>query len=233
VAHERELFRRMAERNSIHWNSRGLLLNSGLTSVCKVDMGRGDATEAPDFLLMLGEKVLDILEDAGAFKMDKQVCLIGVPTAGVALAQAASDIHYRRTGTAELVFRMLRPFVSIDPDDHRRRLWTHDDPSPEQQYWILENVCSTAGNLLSAISRLSEHGYAIEQLSVLALTERELNGRQRLQEWGIPEDRIAIGWKITELVGTMQSFGFMPDLPENAVAILQGEIDEFHSNRPF
>ena len=234
MASEEELFCRMAERKSISFNPDGFELSSGLTSVIKIDLGRIDVTEAPDFLKILGEKTLEILKTVGAFNTDKQICLIGVPTAGVAVAQAASAIHFQRTITADVVFRMIRPFVSQDSFGKNRRLWTHGDPTLDQHYWIIDNVCTTAGALLGVYSKLLEHGYPAEQISVLTLVERELNGLERLKERGIPESHIAVGWKITELIGRMQNFGFMSDaLPSDIEKIIRQEIVDFHTSPPF
>ncbi len=234
VAQDEALFCLMAERESIHWDADGFQLSSGLVSVCKADFGRGDVMESPGYLRMLGEKVLDILETSGMLNMGKQICLIGVPTAGMPLAQAASEIHYYHTGTDDVVFRILRPFVDVDPNDSDRRLWTHDEPSDEQHYVLVENVGTTAGNLLSAHSKLREQGYPARDISALLVVDRELSAKRRLwKEARIPKSRVAVGWKITELIARMQSFGFMPDLPSNAVEILQQEIAQFHESPPF
>jgi len=88
-----ELLRLMESYGFIKRREEPFTLKSGIQSRVYVS-GGADLTDHPDLLSLVGRKISNMLRNhtpAG-----RQACLIGIPTAGTTLAQAASMVSFFR-----------------------------------------------------------------------------------------------------------------------------------------
>ncbi|HAT74265.1 MAG TPA: hypothetical protein DCS08_04700 [Candidatus Moranbacteria bacterium] len=77
----------------IEWRESTFRLNSGIESHVYV-FGREDTTDNPELEWMIGRKTALTIK-AVPWPDKKQICLIGIPTAGTAIAQAAAMVSWQ------------------------------------------------------------------------------------------------------------------------------------------
>src|SRR3989344_5131486 len=87
-----KIIRLMAKYGFIRWREEPFQLNSGIESHVYIS-GREDLTDHPDLERLIGKKIA-LGVKANSLPKDKQPCLVGVPTAGTTLAQAAAMASY-------------------------------------------------------------------------------------------------------------------------------------------
>lgn len=103
-----EILRTMNDCGFVRHSPQPFTLKSGIKSNVYV-YGREDLTDNPGLEIKIGKKVASEVTRA-TLRDEKKVCLIGIPTAGTALAQAAAMMS-NWGGLSSICHRILREAV--------------------------------------------------------------------------------------------------------------------------
>ncbi len=209
----------------IRWSEKPFTLNSGVESHVYV-FGREDLTDHPDFEWLMGRKIAElVLEDAARQGDKKQQCLIGLPTAGTALTQAAAMASWSRQsillgGNHELsliIHRIMREALKthgVHPD------WVNGKPQPDiHTYWFVDNVVTGGGTMLEAREKLRESGYPVETMPALVFVDRQQGGIANMQKAGF--QNIVVAYNLLDLT---YAYGELGLWPKDAVQAVKEEI---------
>ena len=209
----------MAKHGFIEWRQTPFTLKSGIESNVYV-FGREDITDHPDFEWLIGRKIaLSVIEHT--LFADRQHCLIGIPTAGTALAQAAAMVSLK-----EAIYDNNRDFIC-----HRimkealkahgaHPKWVNGEPQPQRHtYWTIDNVVTDGGSKIKARERLEESGYPVKIMPTLVFVDRQQGGIKIMEQRGFA--RVVVVYKLLDLTF---AFGEMNLWPKGAVKLVEREI---------
>ena len=195
------IFQKFGQYNVVRWSDERISLRSGGESHVYVS-GREDFTDHPDLLEFLGLKMA-VLVSEQSMDTNRQPCCIGIPTAGPALAQAASMVsqqekkdpysRVRRT----VCFRTMREVVKshgLHADS-----WMNGVADVEHHtYWLVDNAITTGASVQEARAKLLESGYPTEDISVFLMVDLQQGGVEKLREVGF--SRIVVAYTIVQIV---------------------------------
>ena len=221
---DRRVLEMFAQYGFIRWSAQPFRLKSGVESHVYV-FGREDLTDHQDLVWGIGRKIADlVLQDADRRKDPRQQCLIGLPTAGTALAQAAAMVNWSNeryrfpelVNSVRIAFRIMREALKTHgahPD------WVNGKPQPAQTYWTVDNVVTDGGTKLEAREKLRESGYPVADMPALVLVDRQQGGIKRMEQAGFAN--IVVVYRLLDLTFAFRELGLWP---EEAVRAVEEEI---------
>lgn len=200
-------------------------LRSGIESHVYV-FGREDLTDHPDLEWLIGRKIARLVQE-NSLPGDKQPCLIGIPTAGTPLAQAAAMVSYHENirvnpllpGSADRVIchRIMREALR-EYGAHPN--WVNGPPQPElHTYWTVDNVVTDGGSKFEAAERLGVSGYSAKEMPSLIFVDRQQGGIQKMEQGGFT--RIVVAYGLLDLTF---AFGELGLWPKDTVQAVEEEI---------
>jgi orotate phosphoribosyltransferase len=224
-----DLLRRMADVGFIKYSDKQFQLKSGIMSNVYV-FGREDLTDHPELEWIAGRKIAQVVYENTLD--DRQPCLIGLPTAGTALAQAASmaSVHLLRdrplmdllstSHHVPIAHRIMREQLKSHGSGQHKGTWVNGRPDHmRQQYWTVDNVVTDGDTKVENARRLESDGYPAFQMPVLIYVDRQQGAVRRLKDEGF--EKIIV---VFELLDVTFAFGEMDLWPKTAVASVEEEI---------
>jgi len=211
-----ELLKAMFEAGFIKHSETPFTLKSGIQSNVYV-FGREDLTDNPNLEWLIGQKITRLLTET-ATPEDKQVCLIGIPTAGTPFAQ-----------TAAMVSWYLQCFVNSRPVCHRimkevpkdhgaHKGWINGKPKPNHSYWLVDNVATNGASKLEAREKMRADGYP-DSAGVVIWIDRQQGALRRLEEADF--NRVIVAYNLLDVTF---AYGEMGLWPKEAVKAVEDEI---------
>lgn len=224
-AYDQKILELFAKYKFIDWQEQEFTLKSGVKSHVYV-FGREDLTDHPDLEWLVGRKIAGlVLQNAQERGDTKQQCLIGLPTAGTALVQAAAMVNWHWqclwVGNEEprIIHRIMREELKVHgahPD------WVNGKPQPDKHtYWSVDNVVTDAGTKLEAKERFQTSGYPTEEMSALVFVDRQQGGIARMEQAGF--SNVVVAYNLLDLTFAYGELGLWP---QDAVQAVREEIKE-------
>lgn len=213
-----KLVQLMAIYGFIQRKDKPLVLSSGKSSSVYV-FGREDLTDHPDFEQLVGLKIARLVK-MYALPGDRQPCLIGIPTAGTAMAQAAAMVAFDKGITVNGYFichRLMREALKTTHGVHPQ--WVNGSPEERHSYWSIDNVMTNGRSKIVADERFKESGYPIETMPSLIFVDRQQGGLRILKEAGFT--RIVIAYNLLDVTF---AFGELGLWPKEKVKLVEEEI---------
>ncbi|MDP2641944.1 MAG: hypothetical protein Q8P21_01470 [bacterium] len=180
--------------------------------------GREDLTDNPKLEWLIGTKIARVVYSNSVD--DRQPCLIGLPTAGTALAQAAAMASaangwiYPRDPIAHRIMREQLKSHSAHQG------WVNGRPDhSRQRYWIVDNVATDGATKIEAATKLMADEYPAYQMPVLIYVDRQQGALQRLKNEGFEDVRV-----VFNLLDLTFAFGELELWPKSAIARVEEEI---------
>jgi orotate phosphoribosyltransferase len=212
----------MCKHKFIEWRESTFKLNSGILSHVYV-FGREDTTDNPVLEWMLGRKTAHVIQ-AASRPDDKQICLIGIPTAGTAIAQATAMVSWKEgilINKQVICHRIMREIQKVGHGDHvHQENWVNGKPNTSKHtYGDVDNVATNADSKFKARKRLEASGYPVEDMFSFIFVDRQQGGVQRMEKAGI--SRIIVAYKLLDLT---YALGEMKLWPKEAVKQVDEEI---------
>ena len=197
----------MAEYGFVRYSEEPFKLKSGILSHVYV-FGREDLTDHPELEWSLGKKIAQAVVQHHQ-PDDRLPCLIGIPTAGTALAQAAAMVSWKeRILTPDghwLCHRIMREALK-EHGAHRK--WVNGDPSDLYTFWTVDNVVTDGASKFEAAEKLLESGYPVTEMPSFILVDRQQGGVKRMVERGFP--RIVVVYRLLDITFALGELGFWP-----------------------
>lgn len=197
----------------------GFILASGIQSHIYV-FGRNDVTDNPELGWLIGRKTAQIITTEHQ-EGDLAPCLIGVPTAGNAIAAAASYVAYAegiKSPAGEISYRVMRETVKTHGAGANQ--WINgpfDDNF--HTFWGIENVVTTGITKNVAAGRLIESGYPAHKMPWLIFVDRQQGGLARMAEAGF--ERVVVAYFLLDIAYAMGQLG---EWPKDLVETVKEEI---------
>lgn len=206
----------MARTGFVRYREEPFEFQSGIRSRVYVS-AREELTDNPQLLRATGSKIAGLVNEHSTIG-DLQPCLIGVPTAGTALAIATAIVSCDSLGFGRLISSRYLREKRKERGAHRG--WVNGIPKPTHHtYWLVDNAVTTGDSFLNASERLAEDGYS-HRPPLLTLVDRQLGGIERLQREGF--DRIVVGYNILDIAYAYVEWKYWP---KEVVRILEDEIE--------
>jgi len=210
----------------ISWSDQPVTFRSGMESRVTVG-GREDFTDHPDLAWVVGRRIMTcVLQDAEARGDRKQQCLIGIPTAGTAFAQAAAMVNfawervlYWKDSVDELriIHRIMREALKthgVHPD------WVNGKPQPDlHTYWMVDNTVTDGGTKVEAREHLLQSNYPVQEMRTLVVVDRQQGGIKRMEKAGF--SNIVVAYYLLDLTYAFRELGLWP---KDAVQAVEEEI---------
>ncbi len=202
-----EFVRYLNRYESVRFSQQPFRLRSGIDSRVYVGLGREDVTDNPGFEREVGWQI----HCAVAKLMDETPedprwwGLIGIPTAGTVLAQAAvlaaaisgypaESVDQR---TRVIFHRVMRETLKQHGDNPT---WVNGRPDESRhRYVLLDNTDTDGQTKIDTIPKLVHDGYPVERMPLLIVIDRGQGGVQRLEHWRLFE-RIAVMYNLLDIV---------------------------------
>lgn len=220
-----ELLRRMAQYGFVRHADQPFRLRSGIES-CVYVFGREDLTDHPDLEMLVGRKVAEVVfRDRSV--TDRQPCLIGLPTAGTAIAQAAAMVSFWRGAIGEAVpdieicHRIMRETKKrAHGASQHQGFWVNGRPDLDRHtYWGADNVATDGQTKVDAALRLVEDGYPAYEMPWLIFIDRQQGAVERLRSLGF--NRISVALQLLDITFVFGELGLWP---KSAVQAVEEEI---------
>ncbi len=213
-----ELLPLMTKYKFIEWRDSPFTLKSGISTHIYV-FGREDITDHPDLEWLIGRKTAISIQE-NSLPEDKQPCLIGIPTAGTAIAQAASMVSYAENIRVNECFICHRVMKEVLKTHGIHPTWVNGFPQPEfHTYWDLDNVVTDGTSKLDAKYKLGESGYPVLDMPSLIFVDRQQGGIQLMKQRGFTQ--IVVAYRLLDLTF---AFGELGLWPKRAVKAVEEEI---------
>lgn len=199
--HDIALIRTMNEVGFIKWSDDPFTLKSGIESHVYV-LGREDLTDNPAFELMCGsaiERQVRLLVREGP------ISLIGIPTAGTALAQAAAMASVLMGGSKRVSHRIMR---EVKKAHGAHKSWVNGSPRPGVTYGVIDNVVTDGGSKSEAAPKLVEDGYSLQDLFWIIFVDRQQGAVEKLHEAGF--NNIYVMYKLLDITFVFQELRLWP-----------------------
>ncbi|MEJ0053387.1 MAG: hypothetical protein WDN10_01490 [bacterium] len=184
---DKKTLKKFVASGFIAWKEKPVTFKSGLSSHVYVG-GRDDLTHDPELLLAIGgalAKRVKALTPKGFLP-----CLIGIPSAGRTLAQAAA-MHPKGKFAFEILRDRKKAYGA-----HKK--WVDGRPQPKRFfYFTIDNTITDGASKYEAFERLCEDGYPAKRMSHLILVDREEGGAEKLRARGY---RVETVWNLTDIV---------------------------------
>jgi orotate phosphoribosyltransferase len=195
----------MAESGFIRYLDKPTVLDSGIESRFYI-FGREDLTDNQKLEWLIGEKLNEVIEQNSDSFDSRTRCLIGIPTAGTALAQAAAMVnHYFRVRAIpnerklwpEVCHRLARQ-VTKDHGPHKGK-WVNGPPDHTRQiYWGIDNAVTSGKELMRYAERIEGDGYQFRQMHYMILVDRQQGAISRLEQAGF--QHLTVVYRLLDIV---------------------------------
>jgi len=215
----------MAEYKFVSYSNKPFTLKSGIESRVYV-FGREDLTDNTELEWEVGLKVAKLVYTTHAdVDENKRQILIGIPTAGNAIAQAGAmasmQIQLRRdpgTWTSNPIgHRIMREQLKQHGAHHT---WVNGKPNLEEhRYWMVDNVATDGQSKFEAAEKLEADGYPAKLMPCLIWIDRQQGAVERLKNGGFANVIVAFN-----LLDITFAFGELEMWPKSAVAAVEEEI---------
>ena len=222
-----ELIRYLHRYGSDRYSARPFRLRSGIQSRVYVGLGREDTTDNPGFERAVGWRihcaVAKLMEEAP--DDPRWWGLIGIPTAGTVLAQAAvmaptlGGYPESVDQCPHVIFhRVMRETLKQHGDNPT---WVNGRPDESRHRYVLLDNTDTDGQTKSeTIPRLAHDGYAAKNMPLIIVIDREQGGVQRLERLELFE-RVVVMYNLLDIVF---AFGALKLWSPEAVKAIEEEI---------
>jgi len=170
-----QFLQKASEAGCIAYREKPFILNSGIQSNVYVFF-RGDLTDSPKLLNMAGVKIVSLVKKH-SLSGDNQPNLIGLPTAGTALAGAASaasvEMHKRDTSYPLIASRIMREQLKKTHGANDRWVNGAIPDLKKFTFWTVDNVITDGGTKLKQADRLEQDGYPSKEMPQLIFVDRQ------------------------------------------------------------
>lgn len=213
------LVRQMVQYGFICYVDTPFLLNSGIESQVYV-CGREDLTDNMSFEMNVGERICNAVwnttRDMGEIR---QSCLIGIPTAGTAFAQAGAMTSW---GSSDVICHRIMRETPKEHGAGAHQQWVNGKSDPEEHcYWLVDNVVTSGKSMLEAAQKLEEGGYPPKaETPCLTFVDRQQGAVKHLESAGFK--KIVVVYNILDLTF---AFGELGLWPKNAIKSVEEEIN--------
>ena len=210
----------MCECGFVQYRPKPVILTSGKTSRVYVS-GRDDLTDNLTLLHRIGREVLRAV--LLATKDDLRApCLIGIPTAGTPLAQAAAMIRFMEPDAAltrKVIFRVMRETLKTHGAHHS---WVNGPPEPEKHvYCVIDNVVTDGSSKIETAQKLEESGYPPRnEIHWFILVDRGQGALENLRAAGI--HNVTVIFTLKDIIAGFARHGFWTaEMAQNALSEFQ------------
>lgn len=204
----------------IRYSPDGFTLKSGVRSHVYV-YGRNDVTDNPELAWLIGNKTAEVVIE-NYRDGDKDPCLIGIPTAGNAIAAAGSFVAYAESMESPggpISFRIMRE--TLKQHGSGANQWVNGAHDDLHTFWGVENVVTDGGTKLEAAPKLIESGYPAYEMPWLIFVDRQQGGIPRMEQAGFK--RIVVAYRLLDITFAMGELGLWP---KDLVTDVEREIRE-------
>ncbi len=209
------ILRRLAEVGFVKHSDEPVTLKSGIKSNVYV-FGRNDLTEHPDLEVLIGQKIWRLIRRASP-PDGSQPCLIGIPTAGTALAQAAAMMSFLDAERPPVCHRSMRQVLKKKHGVHSD--WIDGAPDIERHtYWLVDNVVTDGRSKIEAAARAAEQGYP-SRMPCFIFVDRQQGAIKRLADERFGE--VVVAYNLLDITF---AFGELGLWPKDAVRAVEEEI---------
>lgn len=225
-----DLIRLMNHHNFLRHGEK-FKLKSGIESRVYVS-GREDLTDNIGFEWLVRQKIARMVWGNSDFKRKAPCpapCLIGIPTAGNALAQAGAMMSrylyfqlrnqkFRRELLGlEICHRIMRETLK---QHGAHQTWVNGKPDLEKHtYWLVDNVATDGQTKIKAAEKLIQDGYPAYDMPLLIFVDRQQGAVAKLQKAGFK--RIIVVYNLLDLTWAL---GEMNLWPKELVKSVEEEI---------
>lgn len=205
-----ELVRLMGIHKFVDYREEPFTLRSGIKSRVYVS-GREDFTDHPELEWAVGRKIAETVmnEHEAHEDPDTTPCLIGIPVAGTALAQAASMVSFAEEITTPhgllICHRVMREGVK---EYGAHKTWVQGEPDPKHVYWTVDNTVTDGGSKIDAAEKLEQSGYDPFKMPSLVFVDRQQGGVQRMEKYGF--QNIIVVFYLLDLTFALREMGLWP-----------------------
>lgn len=226
--YDQEMFRHMVSFGFIRWSEKPFVLKSGIESHVYV-YGREDVTNNPGFEYFMGWRIQSIVEEYMHKHFSDELgrwnaCLIGIPTAGTVLAQAAAmvfsgniDPEKERARKNRITHCVMR---EVKKAHGAHQTWVNGVSQRDVTYWLVDNVATDGASKVEAAAKLKEDGYPpLEKMPCLIFVDRQQGAVPRLQKEGFRH--IVVVYNLLDVTHALGELGLWP---RSAVKSVEEEI---------
>lgn len=224
-----EFVRYLQRYRSIRPSEQPFRLQSGIDSHVYVELGREDVTDNPGFEQFVGWRihcaVANLMEETP--EDPRWWGLIGIPTAGTVLAQAAV-MAARLDGYPESVDRRQRVIFHRMMRESLKRhganpTWVNGQPDESRhRYVLLDNTNTDGETKIETAAKLEHDGYRVRKMPCLIVIDRGQGGVQRLERSNVFE-RVVVMYNLLDIVHAYAELGLWT---KEATRIVTKEIHE-------
>lgn len=204
----------------VKWSPEPFTLKSGKQSHVYV-FGREDITDDPHLLYMLGEEIVRAVRVACG-NDQRLPCLIGIPTAGTPLAQAASMVNFferkenpRKVGAIQICFRVMR---EKRKGHGAHQGWVNGAPDLANHFYcVVDNVVTDGQSKIETAERLLEDGYPAYEMPQIILVAREWKVVEELKKRGFKH--VIVLFTLKDIINGFKGRGYWtPEMANTALS---------------
>ena len=205
----RTLLKLIHEAGSVQYRAEPFKLISGRESRVYASF-RDDLTKHPALFHLVSREIVRAVRHA-AGDDPRSPCLIGIPTAGAALATGATCADWNEP-EFDAKGKRRPPIVSVAMRQIRKRHgahrgWVDGTPDTGKYLYCPVDNCLTDGMSKREMSaRLMEDGYPAYDLPWIILVDREEGGIARMQESGLTNVRVV--FTLRDIIEGFKQYGF-------------------------
>jgi orotate phosphoribosyltransferase len=222
-ANDLALLKGMADVGFVRHSDQPFRLKSGIMSHVYV-YGREDLTDNPQLEYQVGSKISRLVSTEVGLNPVRRPCLIGVPTAGNALAQAAAMASVGNQFGADpglwtptICHRVMRELRKAHGP---HSTWVNGTPDfARHQYWMVDNVATDGQSKLEAADKLEADGYPAKEMPCLIWIDRQQGAVSRLDKAGF--QRVIVAFNLLDIT---YAYGELGLWPKTAVTAVEEEI---------
>lgn len=187
-----------------------------------------EATRYPGLLTEMGSKIAHTVWNHTG-PDDADPCLIGLPTAGTALAIAASLFSWYVYSNSTI--HAGRPLITsrvMRATHTAKNRWVHDElggQPPDRgrhTFWTVDGVVTDVTSMFEAAARLAKDGYSGKQMPQLIFIDRQQGTLHRLIQGGFTQLCVCFN-----LLDVACLFGELGLWPRQAVTQVEAEIETY------
>lgn len=201
-----EFIRYLHRYRSVRFSEQPFRLRSGIESRVYVGLGREDTTDNPGFEQAVGWRISCAVANLMRETVNdpRWLGLIGIPTAGTVLAQAAVMAatpggYPESVDQCERVIfhRVMREVLK---EHGNNPTWVNGRPDESRhRYVLLDNTDTDGETKTEHAARLGQDGYAVKNMPLLIVIDRNQGGVRRLASLGLFE-RIVVMYNLLDIV---------------------------------
>ncbi|OGY96969.1 MAG: hypothetical protein A2122_00025 [Candidatus Liptonbacteria bacterium GWB1_49_6] len=201
-----EIVRLIGKYRFVRREEEPIRLVSGITSHVYVS-GRESLTDHPDFEWLVGRKIAETIWKSFSYDTLPK-CLIGIPVAGAALAQAAAMYTH---DVPLMSFRSIchRTMRQIKKEHGTHHTWVDGAPDPmHYSYGAIDNTATNGGSKVKARTRLLEDGYPVNDMFWMIFVDRGQGAVPRLATLGFTN--LIVVYILLDIVYAFGELGLWP-----------------------